>query len=125
MKRKIRKNGTVLVAIALVIFIGTLYLYYFKIGTYVNTDAIIIHEMKLDDYILKLNGNTLNSGQGYSGYRLQHKNKSLFIQLRYSLVSFFNPSGEFVIVKPGLYEGIEAIYLQGRDPEDIKTYLAE
>ena len=42
------------------------------------------------------------------------------MKLRYSMVSRFNPEGDFKIEQGGAFEGIQKVYLRGNQNENLK-----
>lgn len=89
-------------------------------GSYVITDSIIVQETRIDDYSIRLKGTTASSATGFSGHKLIYNDKILYVKLKYSLVSQFNPSGDFLIEEGGYYEGVKKVYLQGPQENDLK-----
>ena len=106
-----------IIPILALILIGIGYVNIFVIGSYVNPASIDIKQVKIDDYQIKVSGLVVNGFQGYSGYKVMYKNKAVYLKIRYSVVSFFNPSGSFEINAAGYFEGASKAYLLGPNGE--------
>ncbi len=89
-------------------------------GSYVPTDSLIIENVVFDDYYMKLNGNTSNSALAYSGCNYHWEGSTLYIKPRYALVNIIHSSGKFEISDGGPFEGIQAVYIQGKEANDKK-----
>jgi len=104
----------------LVITCALIYSYFFIYGSCTDTQSIIVQQVNVDDYFISIKGRTTNSAEGFSGYNYSIKNKNLYIKLRYSPISSINPTGDFKIEQGGEFEGIQKVYLQGDEKENIK-----
>ncbi|MFL0248771.1 hypothetical protein [Candidatus Clostridium stratigraminis] len=116
---KIPKSIITFVVI-LVITIGLIYSHFFIFGSYADIESIIVQEVNVDDYFISVIGTTTKSAEGFSGYNYWIENKNLYIRLRYSLVSKFNPTGDFKIEQGGAFEGIQKVYLRGSKEGNLK-----
>ena len=112
-----RKNKIVICASIVLVLIITAYSSNFIIGSYVNPQSVYITNVDINDYSIKLDGTIVNGFEGFSGYKLIYKNEILYIKLRYSLVSIFNPLGNFEIRESRDSKGISKAYLLGADGE--------
>ena len=112
-----RKNKIVICASIVLVLIISGYSSCFIMGSYVNPQSVYITHVGIDESSIKLNGTIVNGFAGYSGYKLIYQNKILYLKLRYSLVSIFNPSGDFEIRESRDFKGISKAYLLGVNGE--------
>ena len=119
MKKSIGRRSKIVIctSIVLVLFMSVLISSNFIIGSYVKPQSVYIKLVDIDDSSIKMNGSIVNGFEGFSGYKLIYKNKILYVKLRYSLVSIFNPSGNFEIRESRDFEGILKAYLLGANGE--------
>ena len=118
MKKSIsRKNKIVICASIVLVLIISVYSSIVIIGSYVNLQSAYITHVDIDDSSIKLNGSIVNGFEGFSGYKLIYKNEILYIKLRYSIVSIFNPLGDFGIRESRDFKGISKAYLLGANGE--------
>jgi hypothetical protein len=87
----------VLVGVLVILITIFLYVYAFR-GFPSNPDTIVIYSSGIKDGKLVLNGSTVNSAAGYSGYSYQVTDGNLMLKIRYVLVNHWHSSGDFRIV---------------------------
>ncbi|MGK0465554.1 hypothetical protein [Clostridium sp.] len=120
---KFKKISLVLIILITAILISiTMYL---AIGTGVSTGSIFIENITKNNRTPQITGMTSDSALVYSGYSYKIKGDSLYLKLRYSLVSPFHRDGKFNISLNDNLENIKHIYLQGNKTEDTKPVLAK
>lgn len=103
--------------ITILIFLGYMF---FVEGQYVSTDTIGVQEIEVAEEEIYLKGLSKNSGNGFSKHTYLMEDGSLFIKLKYSIVSKFNPVGDFKITITEPTNEIKKIYIQGNKKDDTK-----
>ena len=106
-----------LFVIAILIFLGYMF---FVEGQYVSTDTIVVQEIEVAEEEIHLKGLSKNSGNGFSKHAYVMEDGSLYIKLKYSIVSKFNPVGDFKITITEPTNEIKKIYIQGNKKDDTK-----
>jgi len=87
---------------------------YFDYGLYINTASTAIQNIEVKAKNIELRGTTDASSTGFSGYKYNIQGDSIYIRLRYCLVSKIHPSGNFDIKITGdNFEKVNNVYLQG------------
>jgi hypothetical protein len=81
--------------------------------SYTPTDELWIHNIEVHAGAVTVDGGTSSSAMGYVGYRYNLQSDSVFIRVKYVLVSKRNPSGNFHIEITGSFMSIKKIFLQG------------
>ncbi|MTV48532.1 hypothetical protein GJ688_05990 [Heliobacillus mobilis] len=90
-------------------------------GKLVHPDSVVIEQVKGEsDNSLYIKGDIMSSSLGFSGYNCMVEKNSLYLQLRYSLVSSIHPTGNFEIKIPEGLDDVTKMYLVGTDRRDIK-----
>lgn len=116
-KSKRRRNIIIIIVLILTIIA---YLTFVR-GTYATSDVIIVKHLEVGDGQLDIRGNTMNSSMGFSGYKYTIVDKKLYLQLRYSLVSKINPTGEYKIsINDEEMNSVNRIFIQGKEKDDYK-----
>ena len=115
---KSKKKFLVIIILISAILISTAL--YLAIGMGVSTRSVGIESMMKDNKTLQITGSTSNSGLAFTGYGYTIKGDTLYLKLRYSLVSPFHNAGEFSITLNNDLANVKYIYLQGSETKDKK-----
>ena len=106
-----------LFVIAILIFLGYMF---FVEGQYVSTETIGVQEIEVAEEEIHLKGLSKNSGNVFSKHTYFMEDGSLYIKLKYSIVSKFNPVGDFKITITEPTNEIKKIYIQGNKKDDTR-----
>ncbi|WP_096154161.1 hypothetical protein [Bacillus sp. FJAT-45066] len=101
--------------IAIFIFLGYLF---FVEGQYVSTNTIGVQEIEVSEEEIFIKGISSDSGNGFSKHTYFLEDENLYIKLKYSIVSIFNPAGDFNIIITQPTNEIKKIYIQGNKKDD-------
>lgn len=83
-------------------------------GSYLNTSSICLNKINVENTNIQLSGDTSDSATGFSGYNYTIKGNSLYIGLRYCLVTKIHPSGSFnIIINDYRLQRINKVYFRG------------
>lgn len=95
----------------------------------VNTDAVIIYEVLLEDQYLQISGDAAYSAMFFTGdYEVMYDGaETLYVQLKSQLTNRNNASGRFHLhfYFDGEFSNVDSneikyVYLQGKSPDDVK-----
>ncbi|WP_096153293.1 hypothetical protein [Bacillus sp. FJAT-45066] len=95
----------------------------------VNTETVLINEVKLEHQHLHISGDTIYSAIFFTrDYEIKYDGEdTLYVQLMYQRTDKNNASGRFDIhfYFGGEFSNVEStkinkVYLQGKDPEDVR-----
>ncbi|RSK27616.1 hypothetical protein EJF36_12425 [Bacillus sp. HMF5848] len=101
----------------IVIFIFLGYLFFVE-GNYVPTNTIGVQEIEVSEDQIFMKGYTSGSGNGFSKHTHFFEDGNLYIKLKYSIVSKFNPVGDFNIIITEPTNEVKNIYIQGNKKDD-------
>lgn len=107
--------------IAIVIIVGIIgWWVYFEHGTYSDTTSITIQHIKLEVDKMRIKGVTVDSATGFGGFKYEIKDNSLYLKMRYTLVTKKHPYGDFDIAITEDFKEINRVYLQENKVNDTK-----
>lgn len=78
-----------------------------------------INEVTVTDGVASLSGTTYNSAPHFVGYISQVKDKTLYVGIRYQLITIFHSGGDFNITIPLENVDIERIYIKGKNSSEL------
>lgn len=107
-------------SISIILFILAASVTYMSIGHSVNTNALIINNISLNNETLQITGTTSSSGEAFAGYGYSIKDDNLYLKIRYSIANPIHRIGDFNITIKGEADKVKKVYLQGNKSEDIK-----
>ncbi|WP_078553827.1 hypothetical protein [Bacillus alkalicellulosilyticus] len=91
---------------------------FFVEGHYVPADTLFVNEVTVSDENILIDGATISSGNGFSKHSYFIEDGNLYVKLKYSIVSRFNPGGDFKVFISESTEDIAKIYIQGLEKDD-------
>jgi hypothetical protein len=109
----------ILVGILVILITIFLYIYAFR-GFPSNPDTIVINSSDVTDGKLVLNGSTVYSAAGYSGYSYQVSDGKLMLKIRYVLVNHWHRSGDFrIVLSEKDMMAIQQVYVYSKGSERL------
>ena len=116
----INKKMVLFSVIILILILLVNGLAYSMIGSQVDTTTLQIRDIAVTSEKLNIAGTTSSSAQAFTRYSYTIVNDSLYLTLRYVLVNPFHRNGDFDITIDDNLIGINKVYLQGKDDEDLR-----
>jgi hypothetical protein len=109
---------TLIAVILIAILAGRIYLAY---GRVVDTQSIIVKEIKVEDNRLELKGNTTKRTLSLVSHKYKIKEGDLFLKLRFALGAKKQRGSNFeAAFEENDLREIEKVYLQGKQKDDLK-----
>jgi len=84
-----------------------------------SSDKPSVTEVKVADNIVNLKGTTFYSADHFVGHITEIKDKTLYVGLRYQLITIFHGGGDFNINIPLGNVDIEKIYIKGNSSSEL------